>query len=470
MDCPWGGAYYPPGVWMLGEISKFLFAHELGHNFGVREEGPAWICGTSCRAENYASPYSVMGHGSGHFNAFEKWRFGWIAREGPTLVNGEYRIARIDRPSELPHALYIVSGADEYWIEYRPEVPWPVVHAGANDARSTPSRFPQRNLLLERARSGKFAVRNAFEVVMVGSDPAQATLRFRWTDRTRPTRPRIDAIVSGRWVTLQFPAIGCGQRRRPLRALDRPTLSRLDSYDRGRGWRALRPRSCPSSSPAARSSPRCRDGGRPSRQSQSRCRAFGARPVTEPALEIVPEPPPDEADLVERARKGDHGAYETLVRNHEQAAFRVAFAIVRSAADAEDVAQEAFVKAYRSLERFRTGAPFRPWLLRIVGNEARNARRASGRRAFHERRAGMLEPVRMTTGADDELLERDDRSRILAAVDALPEGERTAIVARYFIGLSDAEAAAALGVARATMKMRAWRGLRRLGPELEEKR
>ena len=210
MDCPWGGAYYPPGVWMLGKISKDLFAHELGHNYGVREEGPAWICTAKCRAENYSSPYSVMGHGSGHFNAFEKWRFGWIAREGPALVNGEYRIARIDRPSAVAHALYIVSGADEYWIEYRPEVSWPVVHAGANDARSTPSRFPQRNLLLASARSAKFSVRNAFEVVMLDSDPEQATLRFRWTDRTRPSRPDLDATTSGRWVTLSFPATDTG--------------------------------------------------------------------------------------------------------------------------------------------------------------------------------------------------------------------------------------------------------------------
>ncbi len=210
MDCPWGGAYYPPGVWMLGKISKELFAHELGHNYGVREEGPAWICSNRCRAENYASPYSVMGHGSGDFNAFEKWRFGWIAREGPALVDGEYRIARIDRPSSLAHALYVVSGADEYWIEYRPEVPWPVVHAGANDARVTPSRFSQRNLLLAGARSARFSVRNAFEVVMHSSDPEQATLRFRWTDRTRPSRPRLDATVSGRWVTLSFPATDSG--------------------------------------------------------------------------------------------------------------------------------------------------------------------------------------------------------------------------------------------------------------------
>jgi RNA polymerase sigma-70 factor, ECF subfamily len=65
------------------------------------------------------------------------------------------------------------------------------------------------------------------------------------------------------------------------------------------------------------------------------------------------------------------------MREHEEAAFRTAYLIVGSAADAEDVTQEAFVKAYRALGRFRTGAPFRPWLLRIVGNEARNHRRAS---------------------------------------------------------------------------------------------
>jgi len=191
--------------------------------------------------------------------------------------------------------------------------------------------------------------------------------------------------------------------------------------------------------------------------------------VTEPALRVVPEPPPDEAHLVARARSGDQDAYETLVRNHEQAAFRVAFAILRSAPDAEDVAQEAFVKAYRALARFRAGAPFRPWLLRIVGNEARNWLRASGRRTFHERRATMLEPVRTSAAADDALFERDERSRVLAAVDALPEGERVAIVARYFIGLTDAEAAAALGVARGTVKMRAWRGLRKLQADLGEK-
>ncbi len=183
---------------------------------------------------------------------------------------------------------------------------------------------------------------------------------------------------------------------------------------------------------------------------------------------MVPEAGPDEAGLVERARDGDHDAYEALMREHEQAAFRVAYVIVGSAADAEDVAQEAFVKAYRALGRFRPGSPFRPWLLRIVGNEARNHRRAAGRRTFHQYRAHLLEPVGGGAEPADLVLAGERRRELLAAVARLRQAEREAIVARYFIGLSDAEAGAALGVPRATMKMRAWRGLEKLRRELGE--
>jgi RNA polymerase sigma factor (sigma-70 family) len=177
---------------------------------------------------------------------------------------------------------------------------------------------------------------------------------------------------------------------------------------------------------------------------------------------------PEEAELVERAKQGDHEAYELLMRRHEQAAFRSAFLIVGSAADAEDIAQEAFVKAFRALGRFRAGAPFRPWLLRIVGNEARNYRRASGRRDFHQLRAVMLEPVGPAATPDEQLQRGEERRRLFAMVDRLPPGERTAIVARYLAGLSDAEAATVLRIPRATLKMRAWRGLQRLRRELGE--
>jgi RNA polymerase sigma-70 factor (ECF subfamily) len=189
--------------------------------------------------------------------------------------------------------------------------------------------------------------------------------------------------------------------------------------------------------------------------------------ASEAAVALVP---PGEGDLLARAKEGDHGAYAALLREHERAAFRTAYLIVGSAADAEDVTQEAFVKAYRALGRFRIGAPFRPWLLRIVGNEARNHRRAAGRREFHQRRGTALEAVVTEAGSDVEVLRREERRRLLAAVDALPDGERVAVAGRYLAGLTDAELGAALGLPRTVVKMRAWRGLQRLRLALGEER
>ena len=73
-------------------------------------------------------------------------------------------------------------------------------------------------------------------------------------------------------------------------------------------------------------------------------------------------------------------------------AFRTAYVIAGNAADAEEAAQDGFVKAWRALGRFRDGAPFRPWLLQIVANEARNRRRSAGRRAHLALRAATEEP------------------------------------------------------------------------------
>src|SRR5438093_1510775 len=90
--------------------------------------------------------------------------------------------------------------------------------------------------------------------------------------------------------------------------------------------------------------------------------------------------PADDSELISRAQRGDAAAYEEIVERYQQVAFRTAYVITGSAADAEDAAQEGFVKAYRALGRFRAGAEWRPWLLRIVANEARNRVRSSGRR------------------------------------------------------------------------------------------
>jgi hypothetical protein len=76
-----------------------------------------------------------MGYGSGHFNSYEKYTFGWIERAGPGFRDGEVEIARIDVSSARPHALDVLAGAEEYWVEYRPKSAAPVVHCRAEPGR-----------------------------------------------------------------------------------------------------------------------------------------------------------------------------------------------------------------------------------------------------------------------------------------------------------------------------------------------
>jgi RNA polymerase sigma factor (sigma-70 family) len=173
--------------------------------------------------------------------------------------------------------------------------------------------------------------------------------------------------------------------------------------------------------------------------------------------------PRTESDLVEAAQRGDTAAFASLVREHEELAFRTAYVIVRNAADAEDAAQEAFVKAWRALPRFRRGAPVRPWLLRIVANEARNRRRGEGRRtALALRAAAAAPPGDAAPSPEGSALSHDERARLLASVEALPDEQRLAIACRYFLDLSEEETAAALGVRRGTVKSRVSRALERL--------
>jgi RNA polymerase sigma-70 factor (ECF subfamily) len=177
--------------------------------------------------------------------------------------------------------------------------------------------------------------------------------------------------------------------------------------------------------------------------------------------------PLDESDLIGRAQRGDTHAYEELVTAYQGIAFRTAYVIARNAADAEEAAQDGFVKAWRALGRFRSGAPFRPWLLQIVANEARNRRRATGRRA---RLSLQLAEERPSGGAapspEVALLAREERAELLAAVDRLGEEQRAAIACRYFLGLSEAETAAVLGCRPGTVKSRLSRALARLEEEL----
>jgi RNA polymerase sigma factor (sigma-70 family) len=181
----------------------------------------------------------------------------------------------------------------------------------------------------------------------------------------------------------------------------------------------------------------------------------------------VVDRPLEERELVARAKRGDAQAYGELVELHQTIAFRTAWAITGSGADAEDAAQDGFVKAYRALGRFRSGEPFRPWVLAIVANEARNRRVAAGRRerlalrAAEERRPDDADP-----SPEAALLGRERRESLLAALERLPERDRLVVACRYLLELSEAETAAALDVRAGTVKSRLSRALERLRGEL----
>jgi RNA polymerase sigma factor (sigma-70 family) len=176
----------------------------------------------------------------------------------------------------------------------------------------------------------------------------------------------------------------------------------------------------------------------------------------------------EEDRLVRRAKAGDQQAYAELLARHQAMAFRAAYLIAGSAAEAEDATQEACVKAWLALDRFRAGAPFRPWLVRIAMNEARNRRRAAGRRAGLMLR---LNPAFAQSGsvpsAESVALEGEERAQLAAAVADLREDDQLIIAARYFLGLSEVETAIALKLRRGTVKSRLSRALGRLQAQLE---
>jgi len=181
--------------------------------------------------------------------------------------------------------------------------------------------------------------------------------------------------------------------------------------------------------------------------------------------------PQNERELALRAQHGDARAYEELVRPHQVTAFRVAYVITRNAADAEDAAQEGLVKAWRALGRFRVGEPLRPWLLRIVANEARNRRRSAGR---HEHLALRAAAATLSSGEaapspEEAVLDGDQRARLLTALERLPDQARDVLACRYLLDLSEDETAAALDVPTGTVKSRSARALDRLRETYESR-
>jgi RNA polymerase sigma-70 factor (ECF subfamily) len=172
-----------------------------------------------------------------------------------------------------------------------------------------------------------------------------------------------------------------------------------------------------------------------------------------------------DAELVARARTGDVDAFTTLVGRYRLPAVRLAYGIAGN--EAEDAVQDAFVKAFRKLSTFRSGAAFRPWLFTIVANEARNRRRSVTRRASLELR--VRQQPRTTGAASDTLaIDHERRRSLVEAVANLPHHYREIVALRYFAGLSESEAAQVLSCPLGTAKSRLFRALEVLRTTLGE--
>jgi RNA polymerase sigma-70 factor (ECF subfamily) len=168
-------------------------------------------------------------------------------------------------------------------------------------------------------------------------------------------------------------------------------------------------------------------------------------------------------------RGGDRHAYAELVHRHAPVALRTA-AMLGAGEDAEDVVQEAFVKAYGSLDRFRAEAPFRPWLLKIVANETRNVHRAAGRRAAREKRSWELTERLLLNRMDDPAeaaLSHERQEALVRGLARLSPPHRQVVTCRYLLDLDEAESAAVLGWPRGTVKSRLHRAMARLRDVLE---
>ena len=159
---------------------------------------------------------------------------------------------------------------------------------------------------------------------------------------------------------------------------------------------------------------------------------------------------PLEARAIARVQDGDTEAYDTLVSKYLRRVVAIAWSITRNATDAEDLAQEAFVRAYQNIGRFRTGEKFGPWIGRIVTNLAFDVMKH--RRKFPDQELAGTEPAARRDGADVAAVSNVIGARIDAAIESLPEMQR--VVARLHLveEMDHAEIAAVLGLSDGTVR------------------
>jgi RNA polymerase sigma-70 factor (ECF subfamily) len=170
--------------------------------------------------------------------------------------------------------------------------------------------------------------------------------------------------------------------------------------------------------------------------------------------------------LVQAGRSGDEAALGMLVRRHHAAAFRVAVSLVKQDDLAQDVVQDAFMKAFRALDGFRGDAAFRTWLLTITANEARGALRRQGRRretALED--AGPVESGEMSPAS--AAIVADEAGRAREMLERLPEKQRMSVSLRIEEGLSFKEIGEIIGSSEGAARVNYFHGIRRLRELME---
>jgi RNA polymerase sigma-70 factor, ECF subfamily len=183
-----------------------------------------------------------------------------------------------------------------------------------------------------------------------------------------------------------------------------------------------------------------------------------------------------EADqaLVEQVQRGDKRAFELLVAKYQRKIFRLLSRLIRDTAEIEDVAQEAFIKAYRALPNFRGESAFYTWLYRIAINTAKNYLVAQGRRAPTTTETEIDEAENFDEGdqlrdvntPDSMLLSKQVGEAVNRAIERLPEDLRTAIVLRELEGLSYEEIAETMNCPIGTVRSRIFRARQAIAEEL----
>jgi RNA polymerase sigma-70 factor (ECF subfamily) len=172
-----------------------------------------------------------------------------------------------------------------------------------------------------------------------------------------------------------------------------------------------------------------------------------------------------EIEWIRRAQQDDAAAWEQIVRRYQQPIFRLAYLILGDAAEAEDTAQEAFVRAYLWLDKFDEHRAFRPWVMQITRNLARNRRRSLGRYWANLRRWWQQQPEPVKPSPPQR---RASAQLLWQAVRQLKPAWQEVVYLRYFLELSEAETAETLEIAPGTVKSRLHRALAALKDVIEQ--